>query len=138
MTLTVFVNIIKKVSLCGYGETADAPALGAGGRNPVRVQILLPAHKQKNRPEFIEGRFFVYVYLELRNDLQLFIFWFGLQICYNSSAYPTDTPFRSIKFSPQNLEISQRILLHNRSILAVPPLFPILIGRFHRLCLLWH
>ena len=28
----------------GYGEMVDTPALGAGGRKAVEVQILLPAH----------------------------------------------------------------------------------------------
>src|SRR3990167_1158443 len=32
--------------LCRGGEMADAPALGAGGSNPVEVQVLSPAPKQ--------------------------------------------------------------------------------------------
>src|SRR3989339_1393946 len=36
------MRYVKKI-ICGYGETADAPGLGPGGRNPVGVQIPLPA-----------------------------------------------------------------------------------------------
>src|SRR3989339_1304215 len=36
------MRYVKKIN-CGYGETADAPGLGPGGRNPVGVQIPLPA-----------------------------------------------------------------------------------------------
>ena len=31
--------------IAGMAKLADAPALGAGGGNPVGVQILLPAHQ---------------------------------------------------------------------------------------------
>src|SRR3989344_1769640 len=53
------------------------------------------------------------LYLELPNDLQLFMFWFGLQIYYNSSAYPVDMPPRSIKFSPSNQNKTVRKAFRN-------------------------
>lgn len=36
-------NLRAGSSLCGRGETADAPARGAGGRKPMRVQLPPPA-----------------------------------------------------------------------------------------------
>ena len=49
---------------CGYGETADAPALGAGGSNPVGVQIPLPAQK-KNSSDVSELFFFCFNYYDI-------------------------------------------------------------------------
>ncbi len=39
-----FSFYVKKITLSGYGGIADALGLGPSGRNPVGVQIPLPAH----------------------------------------------------------------------------------------------